>query len=68
MMNKTMSNKTMKGLGTALAIGGAAAVIGTAVSKRSHHSMVNKRKVRKAADKAVKTVESIIDGVQGIMG
>ena len=62
-MTKSTSH-VMKNVGTAIAIGGAVAVIGSAMSSST---MMSKRKMRRAATKAVKTVEDVISGVQSII-
>lgn len=61
MTNKTMS--AAKALGAIMTAGGAAVMIGTAMSSGKS----TKKQIRKTADKAVKTINSIIDSVQSMM-
>lgn len=61
MTNKTMS--AAKALGAIMTAGGAAVMIGTAMSSGKS----TKKQIRKTADKAVKTLNSIIDSVQSMM-
>lgn len=63
-MTKKFEN-IMKGVGAVMAVGGTAAMIGSAVSSSSSSS--TKKKVKKTADKAVKTINDIIDGVSSMM-
>ncbi len=63
-MTKKIEN-IMKGVGAVMAVGGTAAMIGSAVSSSS--SLSTKKKVKKTADKAVKKINDIIDGVSSMM-
>lgn len=57
-------NTIVKGIGTAMAIGGTIAAVGSAMTGKS----AAKRKIRKTAAKAVKTVNSMLDGMSGMLG
>lgn len=59
-MNK---NQMLKGIGTVMAIGGTAAAISSAMSG----SNAAKRKMKKTAVKALKTMNNIMDGVQSML-
>lgn len=52
-----------KAIGAMMAVGGAAAMIGTSMTGKS----ATKKQVKKTADKAVKTINGIIDGIQSMM-
>lgn len=61
-----MTKKTMtvtKAIGAIMAVGGTAAMLGTAMTGKGS----TKKQVKKTADKAVKTINGIIDGIQNIM-
>ena len=60
-MNKTTM---MKGIGAACAIGGTIAAVGASMTGKS----AAKRTMKKTAAKALKTVDSVLDGVQSILG
>lgn len=60
---KSKATSVVKGIGAAMAIGGTAAVVGSTM----FGGAASKRKAKKTAAKAVKTVENIIGGVQGMM-
>lgn len=60
-----MTKKTMtaaKMIGAVMAVGGTAAMLTGAMSGSS-----SKRQVKKTADKAVKAINGIIDGIQSMM-
>ena len=59
MTKKTAS--ALKGIGAVMAVGGTAAMIGSAVTSTPSA----KKKAKKTAAKALKTVNDIIDGVSG---
>ncbi len=61
-MNKKASNAA-KTIGAIMAIGGTAAMIGSAMTGGSS----TKKQIKKTADKAVKTINGILDGVQSMM-
>ncbi|MCD7775193.1 MAG: hypothetical protein LUG85_08685 [Clostridiales bacterium] len=61
-MNKKAFNTT-KMIGAVMAIGGTAAMIGTAMAGKNS----SKRQIKKTADKTVKTINGIIDGIQSMM-
>ncbi len=58
------STNIVKGFGTAMAIGGAVALMSTAVGKSS---MSTKRNIRKTAMKAAQTLENVLDGISNVM-
>ncbi len=61
-----MTKKTMtaaKTIGAIMAVGGTAAMLTTAMSGKSN----TKKQVKKTADKAVKAINGIIDGIQSVM-
>lgn len=61
-----MNKKTMavtKTVGTIMAVGGAAAMIGSAMMNNNS----TKRQMKKTADKAMKTINGVLDGIQGMM-
>lgn len=60
-MNK---NSVIKGVGTAMAVGGTVAAISSAIQNNGSA----KRKAKKTAAKAFKTVNAFLDGVQNMMG
>lgn len=62
---KKKTENIIKGVGAVMAVGGTAAMIGSAVMNSGSTS--TKKKVKKTADKAVKTINDIIDGVTGMM-
>jgi len=60
-----MNGKTssaLRGVGLGLAIGGATAMLGNGMMSRS-----SKRKMRKNASRAIKTMSDIVDNAQNIM-
>ena len=61
-MNKKASNAA-KTIGAIMAIGGTAAMIGSAMTG----GFLTKKQIKKTADKAVKTINGILDGVQSMM-
>lgn len=61
-MNKKTMNAT-KAIGAVMAVGGAAAVIGSAMSNKNS----TKKQIKKTADKAMKTINGVLDGIQGMM-
>ena len=61
-----MNKKTMsvtKTVGTIMAVGGAAAMIGSAMMNNNS----TKRQMKKTAGKAIKTINGVLDGIQGMM-
>lgn len=56
-MNKTTM---MKGLGAAMAVGGTIAAVGASMTGKS----AAKRKMKKTAAKAIRTMDTLLDGVQ----
>ena len=62
---KKKTENIIKGVGAVMGGGGTAAMIGSAVMNSGSTS--TKKKVKKTADKAVKTINDIIDGVTGMM-
>lgn len=61
-----MNKKTMsvtKTVGTMMALGGAAAMIGSAMM----NSNSTKRQMKKTAGKAMKTINGVLDGIQSMM-
>lgn len=61
-----MNKKTMtatKTIGAIMAVGGAAAMIGSAVMTNGS----TKRQMKKTANKAIKTIGDVLDGIQGMM-
>lgn len=61
-----MNKKTMtatKTIGTIMAVGGAAAMIGSAMMSNNS----TKKQIKKTADKTVKTINGILDGIQAMM-
>lgn len=62
-MTKKSMTTAAKALGAVMAVGGAAAVIGTSVTGKAS----TKKQIKKTADKAVKTINGIIDGIQGML-
>lgn len=61
-MNKKTATAT-KTIGAIMAVGGTAAMIGSAMSGGKS----SKKQLKKTADKAVKTISEIMDTVQSIM-
>lgn len=61
-MNKKTMNAT-KTIGAIMAVGGAAAMIGSAVIGNGS----TKRQMKKTANKAMKTISDVIDGIQSMM-
>lgn len=60
-MNKKASTAA-KAIGAMMAVGGAAAMIGSAMSNNS-----TKKQMKKTAGKAMKTINGVLDGIQGMM-
>ena len=60
-MNSQM-NTAMKAVGMSLAVGGAVAMVGSAMKGKS-----TKRKAKKAAKKAVNTFTNLVDNMQYMM-
>ena len=61
-----MNKKTMtatKTIGAIMAVGGAAAMIGSAVMTNGS----TKRQMKKTANKAIKTIGDVLDGIQSMM-
>lgn len=61
-----MNKKTMsatKTIGAIMAVGGAAAMIGSAMMSTNS----TKRQMKKTAGKAMKTINGVIDGIQSMM-
>lgn len=61
-----MNRKTMsvtKTIGTIMAVGGAAAMIGSAMMSNTS----TKKQMKKTADKAMKTINGVLDGIQSMM-
>lgn len=58
-----MTKKAMTAVGAVMAIGGAAAVIGTSMSGKH----ASKKQIKKTADKAVKAINGIIDNIQSVI-
>lgn len=61
-----MNKKTMtvtKTVGTIMAVGGAAAMIGSAMMNGNS----TKRQMKKTAGKAMKTINGVLDGIQSMM-
>lgn len=61
MTNKTVS--AAKTIGAIMAAGGAAVMIGSTMSGGKS----TKKQIKKTADKAVKTINNILDSVQSMM-
>ena len=61
-MNKKTMNAT-KTIGAIMAVGGAAAMIGSAVMNNGS----TKRQMKKTANKAMKTIGDVLDGIQSMM-
>ena len=61
MNKKTMT--TTKTIGAIMAVGGAAAMIGSAMMSNNS----TKKQIKKTADKTVKTINGILDGIQSMM-
>jgi len=62
-----MTRKTssmVRGIGAAVALGGAVAVIS---SMHGGGRAVSRRKIKKTAMKAAQTVENVLDGLQSLM-
>ncbi|MBR1811247.1 MAG: hypothetical protein IJ766_06330 [Clostridia bacterium] len=60
-MNKTTM---LKSIGAVAAVGGAAMTIGSMFTGKN----AVKRKIKKTANKAVKTANMMLDGMQGMFG
>lgn len=60
-MNKKAMTAT-KAIGAIMAVGGAAAVIGSSMNKNS-----TKKQIKKTAGKAMKTINGVLDGIQSMM-
>ncbi len=60
-MNKKTMNIT-KTVGAIMAVGGAAAMLGSAMTTNT-----TKKQIKKTADKAIKTVNNVLDGIQSMM-
>ncbi len=61
-----MNNKTMtatKTIGVIMAVGGAAAMLGTAMMNKNS----TKKQMKKTANKAMKTINGVLDGIQSMM-
>ena len=61
-----MNKKTMtvtKTVGTIMAVGGAAAMIGSAIMNNNSTS----KQMKKTAGKAIKTINGVLDGIQSMM-
>lgn len=52
-----------KTVGTIMAVGGAAAMIGSAMMSNNS----TKKQMKKTADKAMKTINGVLDGIQSMM-
>lgn len=61
-MNKKTMNAT-KTIGAIMAVGGAAAIISSAVMTNGS----TKRQMKKTANKAMKTIGDVLDGIQSMM-
>lgn len=61
-MNKKVMTAT-KTIGAVMAVGGAAAMIGSAMSGKNS----TKKQIKKTAGKAMKTINSVLDSVQDMM-
>ena len=61
-MNKKTMNAT-KTIGAIMAVGGAAAIISSAVMNNGS----TKRQMKKTANKAMKTIGDVLDGIQSMM-
>ena len=62
-MNKKTMNAT-KTIGAVMAVGGAAAMIGSAMMNGTRKT---KKQIKKTADKTLKTINNVLDGIQGMM-
>ena len=62
-MNKKTMNVT-KTIGAIMAVGGATAMIGSAMMNGNRST---KKQMKKTADKALKTINGVLDGIQGMM-
>lgn len=60
-MTKKTSSNIAKGVGIAMAMGGATALIGSSMMNSSN------RKMKKSMNKAVKAVENIVGGINSAM-
>ena len=61
-MNKKTMNIT-KAVGTVMAVGGAAAMIGSAMMNNNS----TKKQLKKTANKTMKTINNVLDSIQGMM-
>ena len=61
-MNKKTVNAT-KTIGAVMAVGGAAAMIGSAMMSTNS----TKKQIKKTANKAMKTIGDVLDGIQSMM-
>ena len=62
-MTKKSMNMT-KTIGAVMAVGGAAAMIGSAMMNGNRKT---KKQLKKTADKTLKTINGVLDGIQGMM-
>lgn len=60
-MNKKAMTAT-KAIGAIMAVGGTAAMIGSAMGNNS-----TKKQIKKTAGKAMKTLNGVLDGIQSMM-
>lgn len=63
-----MTKKTMnmtKTIGAVMAVGGAAAMIGSAMMNGG--SRKTKKQIKKTADKTLKTINGVLDGIQSMI-
>ena len=61
-MNKKVMTAT-KAIGAVMAVGGAAAMIGSAMGTKNS----TKKQIKKTANKAMKTIGEMLDRIQGMM-
>ncbi len=61
-MNKKMMTAT-KTIGAIMAVGGAAAMIGSAMTTNKS----TKKQIKKTADKTMKTINGVLDSIQSMM-
>lgn len=52
-----------KTLGTIMAVGGAAAMIGSSMMNNNS----TKKQIKKTANKTIKTINNVLDSIQGMM-
>lgn len=62
-MTKKSMTTAAKAIGAMMTVGGAAAMIGTSMVGKT----ASKKQIKKTADKAVKTINGIIDGIQSVL-